>query len=144
LYHHGPAHTLGDSMVYFPESKVLFSGDLAFFYATPLCRGHMANWVRICDIIREMDIDLVVPGHGPMGGKQELQDMQEYLEFMVVQTRDAFENGLSEEDAAKAIDIGQWAQWPESERKEMNITNLYATFAAERDALSRSDEGAGA
>jgi len=144
LYHHGPAHTLGDSMVYFPESKVLFSGDLAFFYATPLCRGHMANWVRICDIIREMDIDLVVPGHGPMGGKQELQDMQEYLEFMVVQTRDAFENGLSEEDAAKAIDIGQWAQWPESERKEMNITDLYATFAAERDARSRSDEGAGA
>ena len=133
LSHHGPAHTLGDSLVYFPDSKVLFTGDLAFFYATPLSRGHMPNWVRICDIIRDMDIDLVVPGHGPTGGKQELQDMQEYLEFMIVQTRDAFENGLSEDEAAKAIDIGQWAQWPESERKEMNITNLYATFTAERE-----------
>lgn len=132
LIHHGPAHTLGDSLVYFPDSKVLFTGDLAFFYATPLSRGHMPNWVRICDIIRDMDVDLVVPGHGPTGGKQELQDMQEYLEFMVAQTRDAFENGLSEEDAAKAIDIGQWADWPESERKEMNITNLYATFTAEK------------
>lgn len=134
LIHHGPAHTLGDSLVYFPDSKVLFTGDLAFFYATPLSRGHMPNWVRICDIIRDMDVDLVVPGHGPTGGKQELQDMQEYLEFMVAQTRDAFENGLSEEEAAKAIDIGQWADWPESERKEMNITNLYATFAAEKES----------
>lgn len=134
LIHHGPAHTLGDSLVYFPGSKVLFTGDLAFFYATPLSRGHMPNWVRICDIIRDMDVDLVVPGHGPTGGKQELQDMQEYLEFMVAQTRDAFENGLTEEEAAKAIDIGQWADWPESERKEMNITNLYATFAAEKES----------
>lgn len=57
-----------------------------------------------------------------------------YLESLVEQTRDAFENGLSKEDAAKAIDIGEWAQWPESERKEMNITNLYATFAAEQEA----------
>ncbi len=135
LLHHGPAHTLGDSMVYFADSKVLFTGDLAFFYATPLCRGHMPNWVQICEIIREMDVELVVPGHGPVGGKQELQDMQEYLEFMVSQTRNAFENGLSEEQAALAIDLGQWAQWPESERKEMNITNLYGTFASERKEL---------
>jgi cyclase len=136
LHHHGPAHTLGDSLVYFPDSKVLFSGDLCFFYATPLSRGHMPNWVRICEIIKDMDIDLIVPGHGPTGGKQELQDMQEYMEFMIEQTRDAFENGLSREDAAKAIDIGQWAQWPESERKEMNIANLYATFAAEQAEAS--------
>jgi glyoxylase-like metal-dependent hydrolase (beta-lactamase superfamily II) len=137
LSHHGPAHTLGDSMVYFPDSKVLFSGDLAFFYAMPLCRGHMPNWVRICDIIRDMEIETIIPGHGPMGGKRELQDMQEFMQFMVDQTRDCFANGLSEEDAAKAIDIGDWAKWPEAERKEMNIANLYATYRAESNEASR-------
>ena len=136
LSHHGPAHTLGDSMVYFPDSKVLFSGDLAFFYAMPLCRGHMPNWVRICDIIREMEIETIIPGHGPVGGKRELQDMQEFMQFMVDQTRDCFANGLSEEDAAKAIDIGDWAKWPEAERKEMNIANLYATYRAESNGAS--------
>jgi len=134
LFHYGPAHTLGDAMVYFPDSKVLFSGDLAFFYAMPLCRGHMPNWVRVCDIIREMDIDLIVPGHGPTGGKRELQDMQEFMQFMVDQTRDCFENGLSEEEASAAIDIGDWAKWPEAERKEMNIAGLYATYRAEAEA----------
>jgi glyoxylase-like metal-dependent hydrolase (beta-lactamase superfamily II) len=136
LSHHGPAHTLGDSMVYFPDSKVLFSGDLAFFYAMPLCRGHMPNWVRICDIIRDMEIETIVPGHGPVGGKRELQDMQEFMQFMVDQTRDCFANGLSEEDAAKAIDIGDWAKWPEAERKEMNIASLYATYRAESNEAS--------
>ncbi len=136
LSHHGPAHTLGDSMVYFPDSKVLFSGDLAFFYAMPLCRGHMPNWVRICDIIRDMEIETIIPGHGPMGGKRELQDMQEFMQFMVDQTRDCFANGLSEEDAAKAIDIGDWAKWPEAELKEMNIANLYATYRAESNGAS--------
>jgi cyclase len=136
LLHHGPAHTLGDSLVYFPESKVLFSGDLAFFYAMPLCRGNMPNWVRICDIIRDMEIETIIPGHGPVGGKRELQDMQEFMQFMVDQTRDAFANGLSEEDAAKAIDIGDWAKWPEAERKEMNIANLYATYRAESKGSS--------
>ena len=136
LLHHGPAHTLGDSLVYFPESKVLFSGDLAFFYAMPLCRGNMPNWVRICDIIRDMDIETIIPGHGPVGGKRELQDMQEFMQFMVDQTRDCFANGLSEDDAAKAIDIGDWAKWPEAERKEMNIANLYATYRAESNGSS--------
>ncbi len=131
LSHHGPAHTLGDSLVYFPEAKVLFTGDLAFFYAMPLCRGDMPNWVRICDLIRGMDVETIIPGHGPPGGKRQLQDMQEFMEFMVDRARDCFENGLSEADAARAIDIGDWAKWPEAERKEMNIGNLYETFRAE-------------
>ena len=132
LLHYGPAHTLGDALVYFPASKLLFTGDLAFFYSMPLCRGDMENWVRVCEIIEGMDIETIIPGHGPPGGKRELEDMREYLAFMVEQARDAFENGLTPEQAAAAIDIGEWAQWPEAERKEMNIATLYATFEAER------------
>ena len=128
LHHYGPAHTLGDAMVYFPDAKVLFAGDLAFFYAMPLCRGDMENWVRVCDIIRDMDVETIVPGHGPLGTKRELQDMQEYLEFMVRETRLAFDEGLTPERAAQRIDIGDWAKWPEAERKEMNIATLYGMW----------------
>jgi cyclase len=132
LHHYGPAHTLGDALVYFPASKVLFAGDLAFFYAMPLCRGDMENWVRVCDIIRDMDIETIVPGHGPLGTKRELEDMQEYLAFMVRETRAAFDEGLTREQAAQRIDIGDWAKWPEAERKEMNIATLYAMWSPSR------------
>jgi glyoxylase-like metal-dependent hydrolase (beta-lactamase superfamily II) len=131
LRHYGPAHTLGDAMIYVPDAKVLFAGDLAFFYAMPLCRGDMENWVRVCDIIRDMDIETIVPGHGPLGTKRELQDMQEYLDFMVRETRAAFDEGLTREQAAQRIDIGDWAKWPEAERKEMNIATLYGMWSKE-------------
>ena len=130
LLHHGPAHTLGDTLVYFPQSKTLFSGDLAFFYATPLCRGDMANWVKICDLIAGMDIERIIPGHGPLGGKRELEDMREYLAFMVEETRKRYDERMTAEQAAASIDIGEWAKWPESERKEMNIAGMYARWDA--------------
>ncbi|MEE8336706.1 MAG: MBL fold metallo-hydrolase [Dehalococcoidia bacterium] len=132
LLHWGPAHTTGDVMLYFPASKLLFAGDLAFFYATPLCRGDMANWVRIIDRLDDdLDVERVIPGHGPPGGLTELADQREYLDFMLTKTRAAFDDGLTEEQAAAAIDLGQWGTWPESERKEMNIATLYRTFANE-------------
>ena len=106
-------------------------GDLAFFYAMPLCRGNMPNWVKICEIIDDMDVDLIIPGHGPTGGKRELQDMQEFMQFMVKEVQECFKNGMSEEEADKAIDIGDWAKWPEAERKTMNISNLYSTFQSQ-------------
>jgi len=138
LHHHGPAHTLGDALVYFPQSKVLFAGDLAFFYSMPLCRGDMANWVRVCDVITGMDVERIIPGHGPIGGKRELEDMQEYLDFMVRETRAAYAEGLSAEQAAARIDIGDWAKWPEAERKEMNIAGLYALLERERTGAPRA------
>ena len=133
LMHWGPAHTTGDALVYFPASKLLFAGDLAFFYATPLCRGNMANWVRIIERIeQDLDVERIVPGHGPPGGQSELDDQREHLDFMLTRTRACFDDGLTQEQAAEAIDLGQWGQWPESERKEMNIATLYATWEAER------------
>ena len=70
LLHWGPAHTTGDAFLYLPESRVLFAGDVAFFYATPLCRGDMANWIRIVDRIEaELEVDVIVPGHGTPGGR---------------------------------------------------------------------------
>lgn len=131
LMHWGPAHTTGDVLVYLPESKLLFAGDLAFFYATPLCRANMANWVHIIDRIEhDLDVEQIIPGHGPPGGSLELSDQREYLDFLFSRTRACFEDGLSEEEAVATIDLGQWGTWPESERKAMNIAQLYQTFEA--------------
>ena len=133
LGHWGPAHTTGDAFVYLPQSRVLFAGDLAFFYATPLCRGDMANWVRILDRIEtDLEVDLIIPGHGPPGGRSEIDDQREYLAFLLARTRSCFDDGLSEEQAIETIDLGQWGRWPESERKAMNIAQLYRTFEQQR------------
>ena len=99
LLHWGPAHTTGDVLVYLPQSKLLFAGDLAFFYATPLCRGDMANWVHIIDRIdSDLDVERIIPGHGPVGGAMELADQREYLDFMITKTRAACDEAVKSMD----------------------------------------------
>jgi len=91
----------------------------------------MANWVHIIDRIEhDLDVEQIIPGHGPPGGSLELSDQREYLDFLFSRTRACFEDGLSEEEAVATIDLGQWGTWPESERKAMNIAQLYQTFEA--------------
>jgi cyclase len=132
LLYYGPAHTFGDTLIYFPQSKVLFAGDVAFFYSMPLAAsGKIGGWLKVIDRVKDLDIDLIVPGHGPVGGKQELEDEREYFEFVMAQARDCFQRGLTQEQAAKEIDPGLYADWPESERMTANILVAYRELRGE-------------
>lgn len=121
LLYYGPAHTFGDTLVYFPQSRVLFAGDIAFFYAMPLVGGKVTGWLQVLDRIKDLDVEMIVPGHGPVGGRQELEDEREYFEFVMEQARRGFDEGMTEEQAMKALDLGPYAEWPESERMAANL-----------------------
>src|ERR1035437_5911209 len=67
----GPAHTWGDMMAYLPKQKILFAGDIGFFWVAPFAQnGYVSKWIATCDKILGMDVDVIVPGHGPIGGKK--------------------------------------------------------------------------
>lgn len=53
----GPAHTYGDILLYLTKESVLFSGDVAFHYLTPLARdGHISDSIKIADGIYRVKI----------------------------------------------------------------------------------------
>lgn len=127
----GPAHTSGDTLVSLPREKVLFMSDIAFFDVTPLnASGFMADWIKVCeDILRDPDVETIVPGHGPVGGKAELEDMLGYLRLLVREGRRHHEAGVSAGRAAAEIDLGHYARWTDADRIAPNIARLYAEFA---------------
>lgn len=131
LLYYGPAHTFGDTLVYFPRSKVLFAGDIAFFYSMPLVAGKVGGWLEAIERIKGLDVELIVPGHGPVGGQRELEDEREYFEFLMEQARRCFEQGLTPEQAAKEIDLGPYADWPEAERFVANLSVAYGELRGE-------------
>jgi cyclase len=132
LLYYGPAHTFGDTLVYFPETKVLFAGDVGFFYSMPLAAGgKIGSWLKVIERVKDLDIDLIVPGHGPVGGRQELDDEREFFEFVMDQSRRCFEQGLSSEEAAKAIDLGPYAQLLDGERFVANVGVAYRELRGE-------------
>ncbi len=80
LLHTGPSHTAGSSIVYIPDSRVLFAGDVLFTNYHPNMRdGDIQGWVKVLDRILSMDVVSIVPGHGPLSTKKDIQDMKEYL-----------------------------------------------------------------
>lgn len=132
LLHLGTGHTIGDALVLLPEERLLFAGDVAFHYVTPLAfEGHIGRWLEVCDRVDGLEVETVVPGHGPVGGKAELREMRGYLHSVREQVRAAFDAGRSEEEAAGVIDLGNYASWTEPERLALNVGRLYQEFRGE-------------
>jgi glyoxylase-like metal-dependent hydrolase (beta-lactamase superfamily II) len=136
LWHPGhPAHTAGDATVFLPRERVLFTGDLAFHYVTPLAfQGHVGRWIEAADRVLEFEADVIVPGHGPIGTKADVRLMREYLALVRREARRRFDAGMPAEDAARDIKLGVYASWREPERILPNVMRCYQEF---RDELPR-------
>jgi cyclase len=80
LIYVAPSHTQGSVLVYLPERKILFTGDILFTDFHPyLAEGDLAGWNRNLDYILSLDVTKIIPGHGPISGKKDVELMKEYL-----------------------------------------------------------------
>ena len=130
LIHPGKAHTLGDTMVYLPEEKVLYSGDLLFNHIFPSIFGDSAGWIAAIEQIEGMDIKAIVPGHGFVCTKQEITDLKHCLTELRQQVKNCFDRKLSKERALSEIDMGVYRHWPHQERLALDVNQLYKEFGS--------------
>jgi glyoxylase-like metal-dependent hydrolase (beta-lactamase superfamily II) len=136
-----PAHTTNDVLVYVPDEGVLFAGDVVFFYSTPMCGGgNFHHWMDVIDDIARMDVETIVPGHGPVGGRTELAEMREYMRMLHFEARKRFDAGLSRAEATRDIDLGQFSRWKAPERIFMNVGHLWSEFTKEPFDMAARDE----
>jgi len=143
----GPAHTTGDTLVYLPREKIIFLGDIGFFDVAPLNgSGYVEGWIKVCDMILAMDVETIVPGHGPVGGKAELADMRDYLVLIQREAKKRFDAGMSAGRAAADIDLGRYRSWTDADRIANNVARLYSEFNgtimpdSDRDAAVKARE----
>lgn len=126
----GPAHTKGDVLVHVPADRVVFTGDILFIDGTPiLWAGPVANWIAACERIAAMDVDAVVPGHGPVTDTTGALRVRDYLVYVRDEARKRFDAGLSPEDAARDIALGDFSSWGDAERIVVNVHTLYREFS---------------
>lgn len=122
----GPAHTRGDTLALLPSERILFSGDILFHGAHPVVwAGPVSNWIAACERILDMDVDVIVPGHGPLADKAAIRDVKAYFEYLYEQARTCHGDGLDPVQAARAISLDSWARWGERERLAVNIATIY-------------------
>jgi len=132
----GPAHTKGDTLVYLPQDKIVFTGDILFNGGTPIAwAGPVANWIAACDRILAMDVDVVVPGHGAVTDKSAVVAMRDYLRFVHDEARTRFDAGMTATEAAFDIPLGSYAKWDDAERIVVTVATLFAGFRGEAMAF---------
>ena len=91
LFHFGSAHTDNDTVVWFPDLKVLAVGDL-YTAGTPqpdrAAGGSLAGWSSALDQMLKLDVERVVPSLGPIVGRAELQALKSRIDAVQLNRRD--------------------------------------------------------
>jgi glyoxylase-like metal-dependent hydrolase (beta-lactamase superfamily II) len=122
----GPAHTAGDTLIYAAKDRVVYTGDILFIEGTPIMwRGPIENWLAACDRIVAMDVDVIVPGHGPLTNKAGVKKMREYLAFVDAEARRRHAAGMDAWAAAQDIALGEFGSWKDAERLAVTVDTIY-------------------
>lgn len=125
----GPAHTAGDTLVFVPEARTVYTGDILFIGGTPIVwAGPLDNWIAACDLICESDVEHIVPGHGPLTDKAGVAAMRDYLAFVQSEATTRFEGGMDAWDAARDISLNGFAEWGEFGRLAVNVDTVYRSL----------------
>ncbi len=99
FYFFGWAHTRGDGFVYLPKEKVLATGDaVANGPYNSLPDGNIGNWPNVIEKAQKLDVQYVLPGHGPSGGKEVLAAQKLFFIELHARVADAIKQGKKLED----------------------------------------------
>lgn len=133
----GPAHTKGDVIAHVPDARTVFTGDILFIEGTPIMwAGPVDNWLAACDHIEQLDVDVVVPGHGRVTDKDGPRMVRRYLEFVRREASERHRSGMGPFEAALDIELGEFADWGDPERIVVNVDSIYREIDPEHEAAA--------
>ncbi len=127
----GTGHTPGDLMVLVDDADVLFAGDLCFFGVTPLAfQGDPATWAEVLGVVADL-ASTVVPGHGQVGGEDDVLALQDYLATCVAAAAGEAGPGDDGHSGFGSIPPGPWDSWTCRDRDAINVERAAMLAAGE-------------
>jgi len=124
----GNGHTCGDCFLALPDERIAFLGDLAFFERQPYMEDcDFAAWKNILEEISQSKLETFVPGHGPVGNKNDLRLLLQYLNVLEDLIKSVKQTGGSVEDALRISLPDPFVEWQHTgqHRFEDNIRFLF-------------------
>ena len=104
----GRGHTGGDAVIYFPEEKVIHTGDL--FLTNPKLPymdfengGSAVEWTHVLDEILKLDFEVAIPGHGPISDRQGILKWRADFVTMRDRISGMVHGGKTKEEVTKTL-----------------------------------------
>ena len=108
IYNYGPAHTGGDSVVYFPDLRVVAGGD-AIPNGSPNCDlpngGSAVNWPKFLDEVLKLDFDTLIPGHGAVMTKADVVEYKKKWDTFLSRAIAEVKKGTPKDQLVAAIKV---------------------------------------
>ncbi|MEE8260112.1 MAG: MBL fold metallo-hydrolase [Nitrospinaceae bacterium] len=138
LIHPGPAHTDGDLYVYIPKWRILITGGMVFNHIIPfLGDSTIESWLHALVEMEDLDAEVIVPGHGPVGGKPIVTQMKHYLMELKRYVSDALDDGKNLPDTLTLVKEKlkkKYSGWQHFERVDENIVRAYLEYSVKHGA----------
>ena len=123
-------HTASDAILHLPDDHILFLGDLLFINVHPyLADGHPDELLRTAAFIKDLQADVLVPGHGPVGRVDDMEVMLEYIHEMRELVKISIRDGMRREDIVKLPIPTRYLYWIFPSFYEENIRFLYQLYS---------------
>jgi glyoxylase-like metal-dependent hydrolase (beta-lactamase superfamily II) len=111
LLHLGRAHTGGDVVIFLPQERVVFTGDMMLPGLSYMGDGHVDEWPATLEALKSLDFDVLLPGHGPpVRSKEPITHFQAYLTDLWQKTEAMHRRGVSAQQAAEEIDMSNHSE----------------------------------
>jgi quinoprotein relay system zinc metallohydrolase 2 len=107
------SHSHNDLIIIDNKTKTLWSGDLIFRQRIPSLTGSLVGWIDSMDKLLKLDVQIVIPGHGPIAQsiKEAAEQQYSYLNRLLIETRKAIAEGQFINDAMENIDKDNKSHW---------------------------------
>ncbi len=125
----GPAHTPEDLVVFLPQEKTLFAGDIVFRGRLPFVgQADSRHWIDALGTLLSFGATAVVPGHGPMStsAREDMELTRDYLSFLRQAMGRAARNLEPFDEAYQQTDWSRFEQLPLF--RAANRMNAYNTY----------------
>ncbi len=129
LFYPGKSH--GDNCIamLFPEERTVFVVDFITVDRLPyrdLSDGHMPQWIQALEKVEQLDFDIVAPGHGELGTKEDVAEHRRYFEALRKAVAKAIDQGQSLEEMKQSIKLPEFSHFGNyQEWLPLNIEGMY-------------------
>ncbi len=127
LIYMGPGQNPGDTLVYFPQEKIIFTGGpfSKQSWPNPSFTPSMSNWVAMLRKIAAMDVDKFLGGHGDIGNKQDVLHEAQMLEDFDAGMRAAVNKGMTKDEIIKNVKFEKYKDVRNYYRMNLFISSYY-------------------
>jgi len=127
LLYLGAGQNPGDTLVYFPKERVIFTGGpfSKNSWPNPSFTPSMSNWSALLKKIAAMDVDIYLGGHGDIGNKEDVLHEAQMLADFDAGMREAVAKGMSKDDIIKNVKFEQYKDVRNYYRMNLFISSYY-------------------